>query len=204
LSPIGQTACLECDLLLPTPHLEEGQRATCPRCKHHLAALPKDGLARALALALAAVLFLLLSLWFPFLSFAVGGFENMMTLPQTAIELAVNGRELLALLVAGFIIFIPATTLAAILAMLVPLVRGKNAPWLVGTARLVSQLSPWSMAEVFVIGVIVSLVKLMSLATVVLGFSFWAYAAFTVCLTATLAGLDRVFLWDAIERVQSE
>ena len=67
--------------------------------------------------------------------------------------------------------------------------------------RFIFGVSAWSMVEVFVIGVIVSLVKLASMASVVLGISFWAYALFALSLTATLSSLDRAFVWDAIERV---
>ncbi len=146
-------------------------------------------------------MFLVAALTFPFLSMKAAGLENVMTLPQSALELYRNGMELLALLVVGFILVVPAVMLGAVLALLTPLVRGWKATWLVGTGRLLFALAPWSMAEVFVIGVIVSLVKLASLADIVLGISFWSYAAFSVCFTAALASLDRVYLWDAIEQV---
>jgi paraquat-inducible protein A len=84
----------------------------------------------------------------------------------------------------------------ALLALLTPLVRGRNAPWLVPAGRLVFTLEPWSMAEA-----IVSLVKIAAMAGVVLGLSFWAYIAFCVCFTAALSSLDRAYVWDAIERV---
>ena len=93
-------------------------------------------------------------------------------------------------------------TLAALLvALLVPLIRGWNAPWLTVMGRLVFGLSPWSMVEVFVIGVIVSLVKLASMATIGLGTSFWCYVAFALCLTASVANLDRMHVWNSIEEV---
>ena len=203
MTPAPRTACLECDLLLPVPALAEGQRAACPRCGHHLAAEPKDGFSRPLALAVAAVVFLAASLTFPFLSLEAGGIESRMTLGQTAGALYDQGSEVVAVLVAAFILGVPAVILTAVLAILVPLSREQNAPWLVPAARLISQLGPWSMVEVFVIGVIVSLVKLASMATVVLGISFWAYAAFTFCLIGAVSGLDRIFLWNAIERVSA-
>ena len=146
-------------------------------------------------------MFLVAALAFPFLSMNAAGLENVMTLPQSALELYRNGMELLALLGLGFILVVPALMLGAMLALLAPLVRGWNAAWLVGTGRFLFALAPWSMAEVFVIGVIVSLVKLASMADIVLGISFWSYAAFSVCFTAALSSLDRVYLWDAIEQV---
>ena len=60
------------------------------------------------------------------------------------------------------------------------------------------------MAEVFLIGVIVSLVKIAAMATVEMGISFWAYAAFTICFTLAISNLDRVQCWSEIERLTPE
>ena len=158
---------------------------------------------RSLAFAMGASIFLVIALLFPFMSMKAGGFENSMTLPQSALELYYNGRTALALLVAAFIILVPAVLLCSILAVLVPLIRGRNAPWLVPAGRAIFALSPWSMVEVFVIGVIVSLVKLAAMATIVLGISFWSYVAFSLSLTATLSSLSRMYVWNAIEQVSS-
>jgi paraquat-inducible protein A len=57
------------------------------------------------------------------------------------------------------------------------------------------------MVEVFLIGVIVSLVKIAAMATVVLGISFWAYVAFTICFTLALSNLDRYQCWHLIEQL---
>ena len=50
-----------------------------------------------------------------------------------------------------------------------------------------------------IIGVIVSLVKIMAMATVVLGISFWAYTAFAICFTLAVSNLDRYQCWERIE-----
>ncbi len=198
--PSGRIACLECDLLLAAPEVAEGQRAHCPRCGHHLMAHPKDGLTRSFAFAAAALMLMAVSLFFPFLSMKASGLENMITLPQAAGELWENDMRILAILVMGFILIIPGVLLSAVLLLLAPLLRGRSAPWLVPVGRFIFSASSWSMVEVFVIGVIVSLVKLAALATINLGISFWAYAAFGICLTATLSSLDKAYVWDEIEK----
>ncbi len=201
MTTAGQTACLECDLFVTVPTLSEGERADCPRCRSRLTARPRDGLLRSLAFAVSAALFLAGAITFPFLSLKAGGLENVMTLPQVAVELYRNDSQVVAGLVMAFILVLPALLIGAVMALLIPLARGRNAPWLVPAGRLIFALSPWSMVEVFVVGAIVSLVKLASMADVVLGLSFWSYAAFSVCLTGALASLDRLYVWDAIERV---
>ncbi len=57
------------------------------------------------------------------------------------------------------------------------------------------------MVEVFIIGVIVSLVKIAAMATVVLGISFWAYAGFSICFTLAIYNLDRYQCWERIEQL---
>jgi paraquat-inducible protein A len=194
-----RTACLECDLIVRVGDLQGHQRATCPRCGHVLTVNTIDGLTRALALAVAAVVLLVLANSFPFLSFKAKGLEQVMSLPGTAIALYRDGYLTLAILVLGPIVGIPALMLLTILALVVPLRAGRFRPWFVPAGRLLFFLSPWCMVEVFVIGVLVSLVKIAAMATVVMGISFWAYVAFAFVFTATLSCLDRFHMWRRIE-----
>jgi len=197
--PSERAACIECDLLVGVGTLRDGERAACPRCGHVLTIATEDGLTRSLAWALAACVLLGLANAFPFLALKAQGLEQVMTLPRTAVELYRDGQATLAVLVLGPIVGVPALMLATVVVLLVPIRRRMRAPWLVPAGRLLFWLSPWSMVEVFVIGVLVSLVKIASMATVVLGISFWAYLGFALCFTAALSGLDRLQMWRAIE-----
>jgi paraquat-inducible protein A len=180
--------------------VREGERADCPRCGSRVTAFRTDGLQHALSFALAAVVLLVLANSFPFLAFKASGLESVMTLPGTAVALHREGYGALAVLVLGFIVGIPALVLGITVALVVPLLRGRGRPWLVPAGRLLSVLTTWSMVDVFVIGVIVSLVKIGQMATVVLGVSFWAYVGFGVCFVAALSNLDRLEVWREIER----
>jgi len=196
-------ACVHCDTVVAIGPLEPGQRASCPRCGNLLTACVEDGLSRVLALALASLMLLALANSFPFMALEAQGLEKVMTLPATARELYAQGYGVLAVLVLGVIVVIPAAMLAILVALTVSLLRGQAAPWLVPAGRLLYAMSPWSMVEVFVIGVIVSLVKIVHLAHVDLGIAFWSYTAFGICFIATLASLDRLSLWQEIEQCTS-
>ena len=194
-------ACHECDLLLNLPNFEEGSRAYCPRCNHLLCSNPSNGIERGLAFAVTGVAFLFLANIFPFLSFQARGREQVMTLLQSSLELYEGGNEILAAFVLAFIIVAPALLLFSIIWILGPLVlkdkRTLGAYWL---GRLVFQTSPWSMAEIFLIGILVSIIKISSMATVVLGVSFWAYVGFTLCLMMSMVNLDKHFFWEALDK----
>ncbi len=200
-TPPTRIGCVECDLLVSVDALAPGERAKCPRCEHLLTANTADGFTRSLAFALAAAMLLAMSMAFPFLSLKAAGLEQVMTLPRSAYELYADGYLSIAILVMGPIIGIPALMIGALVALLIPLRTGRRSAWLVPAGRFLFFLTPWSMVEVFVIGVIVSLVKIGAMATVILGISFWAYVAFALCFTATFTNLDRVQLWERIEEL---
>lgn len=199
ISSLTHTACEDCDLLIAVPSIQEGERADCPRCGHLLTQRPKQGFERALTFATAGCVFFIISLLFPFLTLSSGGIENVMTLPQASIAIYREHHIGLAAIVFIAIIALPILLLTVVIALTGPLVLGLRTQWLPPIGKLMFRLNDWAMVEVFVIGVIVSLVKIAKLATVVLGLSFWAYIVFAICLTTSISGLDRLQVWQAIE-----
>jgi paraquat-inducible protein A len=198
-SNLTQTACAECDLLLAIPDIEEREQAACPRCGHLLTQRPRHGLERVAACAIAGCVFLAISLFYPFLAFSSSGVENVMTLPNAAVSIYEHQGLALSIIMFVAIIGAPLALLGGMIALTLPLISKRPAPWLKATAKLVFSLQSWNMVEVFIIAVIVSLVKISHLATVIIGMSFWSYILFAFCLTAALSGLDRLQVWHAIE-----
>lgn len=192
-------ACPSCDLMFDVSTLKHGEVARCTRCGHFLTAYREDGLNRVMAFASSALILLLLACSFPFMTFKAAGLESMMTLPETALKLWDYGMPGLSLLVAAFIIIIPALMLLLILALVTALLLEKNYRWLRLAGRLVYTLESWSMVEVFFIGVLVSLVKIAKMATIVMGLSFWAYGVFSILFILALSNLDRAQCWHRIE-----
>jgi paraquat-inducible protein A len=160
-------------------------------------------MAKVLAYSVSAGIFLLIANSFSFLTLTAKGLKSAMTLPETALALYRYGLPELAVLVAAFIILIPALILLMLIAISLPLSLNRPARWLKPAARAFYTLHEWSMVEVFLIGVVVSLIKLSHMAEVELGFSFWAYTAFSVCFTLALTTIDRYQCWRKIEEVQA-
>jgi paraquat-inducible protein A len=197
----GTLACPHCDLLVQVGGLRGGQVASCPRCGGFLTRRRVDAVDRTAACALAALVLLALSCSFPFLSFSQSGLVSRITLFQTPGMLWENGLPAVAALIAAFIIVIPALVMLLMLAVCLVLRSGRWHPWLVPAGRWAFHLRHWAMVEVFIIGVIVSLVKIAHMATVGLGISFWSYIAFSITFTFAVATIDRYQTWSAIERM---
>ena len=196
-------ACHGCDLLVDVGGLENDSRANCPRCGHFLTRYQRDAMNRVLAYAVAAILFLALALNFDFLSFSSSGLESVMTLRSTPLSLWRYGMPELAIMVGLFIIYLPALLLVLLVSLSLPLLLGARVPWLKFAAHSIFSIQHWAMVEVFIIGVIVSLVKIAAMATVVLGLSFWAYAAFSICFALALVTLDKYQCWEMIEALEN-
>lgn len=200
----GDIACLHCDRLLSVAVLKEGESASCPRCGHFLTRKIPDAYGRVISFAIAAIILLIMANSYSFLSLGASGMESVITLRETPAAVWKYGMPVVAIMVAAFIIIIPAFVLTLLLLLCIPLHEGRYRPWLVAVARWVFLTQNWSMVEVFIIGVIVSLVKIAAMATIELGISFWAYAGFSICFTLAVSNLDRYQCWERIEALQSQ
>ena len=123
-----EIACHACDLLVNVGGLHHGQTAVCPRCGSFLTKLRDDRYERALALASAGLILLIIGCSFPFLSFSASGLESVITLPQTPRTIWDYGMPGVALLVAAFIIIIPAAILLLVLVLAWSLQNGREVP----------------------------------------------------------------------------
>ncbi len=194
----SQMACHECDLLVGVPVLGIGQKAFCPRCDYLLAANRPRAQERVFAFAVAALFFLLLANAFPFLGVSASGQERTITLMQSIAILGAENFPLLATVVFASIIAIPGALLVGIIYVSVSFRLQLLLPLTPLVLRWVLLLLPWSMAEIFLIGILVSFVKIVAIADVSLGLSFWAYVFFSVCMIAALLNMDKRELWQRL------
>lgn len=193
-----QMACHECDLLLAVPALDVGQKAYCPRCSYLLAAHRPHAQAMVFAFAVTGLLFLALSIAFPFISFSASGQERTLTLLESIAILVTEDLPSLAVIIFALIILIPATFLIGAVYVSLALRMQRILPGTVTVLRWTLMLLPWSMGEIFLISILVAFVKILSIADVSLGLSFWSYVLFTLCITVVVLYPDKRRLWQRV------
>ena len=191
-------ACQECDWVVALPPLRPGEMAVCPRCHHTLVKRHFRPVQRSMALALSALLALALSVSFPFVSFAALGIGQQIELSQTATELLSFDQPLVAILVALTIVILPAVYLLSVIWLQAGLLGSQPLRFSRSIARSLKHLHPWMMADVFIIGALVSLFKIAGTAEVTLGVGFWAFCSFAILLLLTMRSLDDDWMWFAI------
>lgn len=190
--------CHECDLLVDIGELAPGFRAVCPRCGCTVARAHRNAIDRILVFSVTALLFLLLSNSFEFVELVVQGQERQITLLQTVRELFALDEWLLALIMLVVIVGLPATFTLLLLWLALSIRRGAVTPHSIRLLQVIGYVRFWNMAEIFFLGILVSMVKLATMASVDVGYSFWAYALFNLFLVAAMSQVDKVQLALAI------
>jgi paraquat-inducible protein A len=164
-------ACHDCDLLQRDITPPPGGTVVCPRCgAAHYRYHPYNR-DRALALAIAAAILFLIANLFPIVGIETQGNRNSTTLLGAVHTLWHHGMPLVAGLVLITTVLAPAFELALVIWLLLT-PRPTPLP-----LRLVLSMQPWRMVEVFMLGLLVSVVKLSHLASIEPGPALWAFAA---------------------------
>ena len=200
----SQMVCHECDLLIAVPALDVGKKAYCPRCNYLLAANRPHALTMVFAFAVSGLVFLLLSTAFPFLGFSASGQGRTVTLLQSIAILVTEGLPSLAAIVFVSIVVIPGAFLIGAVYVSSALNINRSLPGTAMVLRWMLMLMPWSMAEIFLIGILVAFVKIVTIADVSLGLSFWAYVLFTVCMTVVMLYPDKRQLWERVRLLDDD
>jgi paraquat-inducible protein A len=202
--PLQQVVCHECAYRVQMPLLSHKQSAHCPRCGFQLTIYHNNAVQKIIALAVTALLFLLMSLPFEFLSFSASGQYQAINIPSSLMILVENNYALLAIIQAIAMLILPAIILGSLLYLLIPIGLGYRPANAQGIIKVIFWLLPWAMAEIFLIGVLVSLIKIMSIADIGIGLSFYSYLLFTVFMTITLLYVDKHQLKQLIEQTEEE
>jgi len=194
-------ACPHCDALYHVGAVQKGEQANCVRCHSELIAPRRDAGLKIIALAMASVTLVIAALFLPFLEISRLGFSNGATLVGTALVFSEGPLFLLSLAAVAMIIALPLARLLLTIFTIAPLVFDRPAlPGAKRAFRLSEALKPWAMAEIFVIGCAVSLVKLSDLARVEFGPAFWMFCGLVILTVIQDTLVCRWSVWKALER----
>ena len=198
MSAASTIACHECDLLHKIQPLPDGGAARCVRCDALLYYQKKDSLDRTLALTIAGLVLFIVANTFPFLAMKSGSIVRETTLITGVKGLYAQGMQSLALLVFLTSILVPFVHIAGMLYVLVPLKLNRVPRNLALVYRFIRSLQPWGMMEVFMLGILVSYVKLGKMAKIIPGLAIYSFVVLIFVLAGAAASLDPRIVWDRL------
>jgi len=192
-------ACHDCDLIHRIKPLPAKGAANCIRCGAVLYKHKVNSLDRTLAFALAGLILFILANSFPFLALRIGSQVRETTLITGIHELYVQGMQAIAILVLLTTVLVPFTQMMCLFYILLPLKFGRLPKRLPRVFRFLQSVQPWGMMEVFMVGILVSVVKLAKMAKIIPGISLYSFLALIFVLSAMTVSLDDHLIWQKWE-----
>lgn len=200
----GLRGCPDCGLMQHVPHPPPGAAAHCPRCDTMLRRGRRDPFGPPLALGLAGISLLFVAVIAPMLDVSTAGIDRKSTLLTGPEGLGANGLWELSVVVLFTTIAAPLLHLIGTTWVLLTL-RGENPP--PRAARRVfawmQRLRPWSMIEVYLVGVFVAYTKLRQIVHIEIGPALWALIALMVIVIVADYFLDGEAVWRALDRAEA-
>lgn len=187
-SPGLLLACHHCGAAYQRPVLEPGQWAQCERCDHVLETYSTFTPGAWLAVIVAALLCFALANAYPIATLLISGQSQAASFFDAIIITWQAGYPEVAVVsfAAGFLL--PFIQLLLLFWVFLALSLGRLPLRFEELISLIDTLKPWCMVPVFLMGILVSVVKLVGLASLVAGVGLFATAASAIFVT----GLTRL------------
>lgn len=192
--------CAHCDAVHRRVALPLRGRAHCSRCDSVLYSAGRTRLDLWLALSLTSAIVYLIANVNPIVELQLRGESTQASLLGALIATWQAGVAPVAILAALCAFVLPMLRIALELYVLAFLHMDHRPPGFRTAMHLLRTTRPWSMVEVFMLGVLVAVVKLGGQVTVIPGAGLGGFVALTALLTV-VATFDPDALWDRADRI---
>ena len=197
--PIEQlVACHECDLLMRKPVLQDGESAECPRCGYELFSHRHRVVRRSLALVLTALLLYVPANFLPIMQLNLLGQTSQDTVWSGVIGLYESGMQGIAVVVFLCSMAVPLLKLPCQLLVLLSIRMDFGRSYGLLLYRIYHHMREWGMLEVYLMGILVAMVKLMDLADLSLGLGLFCFIALLLVQVWLEVTMSPHQIWEAL------
>lgn len=176
------------------------EKARCVRCGSVLYRGIHSDPNRMAAITLGAIVTFLIAQFFPIVELQIGDYSTSATLLGSIRVLWHEQMQLVAAVVFLFTMVLPAVELGALFYVTMALRAGRRPPGFDHLLRAVGAARRWGMTEVLMIGILITIVKMTSLAQVLLQPGLFAFGVLTLML-AIVVSFDPKYLWNIGEHL---
>lgn len=197
--PLDQLiACHECDLLMRREPVPLGQRSVCPRCGYELEIHRPYMVRRALALVVTALLLYVPANFLPIMNITILGQTGVDTVWSGVKGLYSSNMEGVGVLVFLCSMVIPLAKLLFQLFVLITLRFDVAREQGMTLFRWYQHLREWGMLEVYLMGILVSIVKLAGMAELHVGVGLACFVALLFSQIWLEVTMSRHQVWEAL------
>jgi len=192
-------ACPDCDLLLEHKHIEPGQKACCPRCGHVLHAPKRNSVDKTLALALAGLIFFIPANFMPIMTLDTMGLKQAGSVLDGIQGIYDNGYFFVSLMVALTSLVFPLVKLSLLFYVSLHLKLKRYPHDLPLFMRWYNHLDEWGMLEVYMVGILVTIIKLHHIAHIHYDFGLICFIGLLFVALSSSVSMDEHEFWERIE-----
>lgn len=172
--------------------------ARCIRCGAILFRSKSDSIDRTLAWTIAGLVLYAVATTFPFLAMKSGAIIQKTALLTGVRQLYQQNETTLAILVFMTCILIPLIQMCGLLYVFIPLKMNLRVRYAIPVFRLFQHVRPWSMMEIYLLGILIAMVKLGKMATIVPGLAVLAFGLLIFALTFAISSVDAHMVWERL------
>ncbi|CAN5539286.1 hypothetical protein BH09PSE5_BH09PSE5_31920 [soil metagenome] len=177
-------ACEECDLVYRKMDIDCAEVARCERCGSVVQRGHRLGLQGQLALTVTALVVFMLANLFPIVTIDLRGVHSDATVSDALLATWDLDQKLVAVIAGVTAVFAPLMVILLRLYVTVPLALGRVPVGFGLAMQALRYSSRWSMVEVFMLGTLVSIVRVAGLASIVPGVGIFSFGVLTFLLAS--------------------
>jgi paraquat-inducible protein A len=201
-APSLATACKGCDLLHVIAPPVPGQFYECDRCGATLASGSKNSIDRVLILSLSGLLLYPPAMLLPLITLSSIGFTQEGNVIQSAASFWHSGYYVVALMVFCSAIIFPFLKLILPFTLALSLKLNRSNTFLKNSLKFLTHLEEWGMVEVYLLGILVTLIKISGMASITYDYGFFCFIGLVLLTMATSVNLDRALFWSRLDHTQ--
>lgn len=195
----GLIVCPECDLLMKSIDVEIQQEIICPRCHYKLKTFRHAMVKRSLALVFTALILFIPSNFFPMLEINLLGQKQQSTVMGSVLGLYDTGMASIAFVVLFSSFAIPLCKLLCQLYVLLAISFNKAKFSAILFYKAYQQLKEWGMLEIYLLGILVSVVKLHGMAELHIGMGLFCFVGLLLVQVWLEVVMSSSQVWELLE-----
>lgn len=189
----SKVLCRACDMVVELPPFRKHVTCACPQCDTILRSGSRTDIYNVAVVSVASVILLFTSLTLPFMTISVMGLTQSMSLTSIFFILRDDWSILLYLFLL-FAFFCPLTMHCIVIGVVFFKLKISRQ-----IAQLYTLCHRFSMVDVFVLGVLISLIKLVALAKVEFHAGFYCTLLFALLMVWCFSRGSPYFIWNLVE-----
>ena len=197
-------ACPDCDKLLEKQNIPDGKVVHCPRCGSLLHTTVHNSLQKSIALSLAGLVIYIPAITLPIMTFTVAGLKGSGSVVDAMLALFESNYYFVGLMVLLVSIVFPLLKLGLLFLSSVSIAAGHVSRFVIGMFRLYKHLSEWGMVEVYMLGILVSIIKMYSMAMIHYDIGLFCFIGLVILTVWSSTVVDDQRFWILIEQQQKK